>query len=420
MRVRELVFSGLLAVVLLSQALIDLEFAADIGPWHANAPVVDLAALALLPLAALGWLKTRSALPGLPGYALFLGASALSIAVALYPDRALHHLVRKPLFVYLAYGCGLSWVVARAVPRDRTAALVIAWASSTALLSLVTSTLRIGAGNSLWFTTIQGITPNHKTLAVALSGALPLLLGLATRPETGRLRSAARGGIFLALAAIALSASKSSWITTAFALGLFWPRATPTSAPRRPLSLRPALVVPVLILGFALALYAPVIIGSKTMLDAARSRHSLNVRSWRMFAESPGLGSGTGMSTEVEMITFPHYRVNGVDAHGAVQKVGAETGLLGLAGFGWFTLATGAALRRRWRGSPDGPVFYGLSYGALGTWATLHLNLVLSTETLSPTHWVPLAVAWGLSHHSPSLTADQPRDHDAGDAACAS
>ena len=34
------------------------------------------------------------------------------------------------------------------------------------------------------------------------------------------------------------------------------------------------------------------------------------------------------------------------------------------------------------------------------TFCTLHANLLLSTETFSPTHWGPLALAWGLSHPS--------------------
>lgn len=391
MRAVELVILGLVGVVILTQALIDLEVALDLGAWHANAPVVDLAALALLPLAAWGWLRRRTPLPGPRGYALFLLASVLSLLAALHPAESLHHLVRKPLFLYLAYGLGLAWAVARAVPRAHSRMLLLVWAGGTGALSLGTSLARIAAGNTLWFSTIEGITPNHKTLAVALAGALPLVVGAASELR-GREARPAGLALGLALGAIALSASKSAWITTALALGLWWPRGPA----RRPLSLRPRLVLPVLVLGFALAYYAPVLVGSKTMLDAARSRHSLNVRAWQLFEAHPFVGAGSGVSTQVEMVTFPHYRINGVDAHGVIQKVGAETGLLGLAGFGWFALATGAGLRRRWDGRR-----VGLSYGAAGTWLTLHLNLLLSTETFSPTHWVPLALAWGLSQRPP-------------------
>ncbi|MEC8423918.1 MAG: hypothetical protein VX000_09085, partial [Myxococcota bacterium] len=39
-----------LATVLLTFAFIDLEFAVDLGSWNANAPLADIAALAMLPL----------------------------------------------------------------------------------------------------------------------------------------------------------------------------------------------------------------------------------------------------------------------------------------------------------------------------------------------------------------------------------
>ena len=362
MKLAGAVITVLLAVILLSQDLVDLELALDLGSWHANAPVVDLAALVLLPMALWGWWRRPSPLPMPRAYALFLVASVLGLALALQPAEALHHLVRKPLFLYLAYGVGLSWVVARAVPRRHTLVLLLAWAASTAALSLVTSVGRIAAGNTLWFSAIGGITNNHKTLAVALAGALPLVMGLATDSSADRpLRKAAKVAAGLVLVAVALSASKTAWITSVVALALFWPRT-------RPLGLRARLVLPSLALAFALAYYAPVLVGSKTMLDAARSRHSLNARSWMLFKEHPLVGSGSGMSVVAEMVTFPHYRVNG----------------------------TGVALRRRWSGRPSG-----LDYGTVGTWGTLHLNLVLSTETFSPTHWVPLALAWGLAHATP-------------------
>ena len=105
--------AALLAVViLLTQSLIDLELAVDLGAWHLNAPVADLVALALLPLAAAAWLRDRTPLPGVAGYLVFLVASALSLYEAIQPAEGLHHLLRKPIFLYLAYGFGLGFVIA--------------------------------------------------------------------------------------------------------------------------------------------------------------------------------------------------------------------------------------------------------------------------------------------------------------------
>lgn len=376
----------LLIVILLSQSYIDLELVVPLGRTF-NAPVADWAALLLLPLAAAGWLRRdRTPLPGAAGYALMLLAALLSVRVAISPADALYHLLRKPLFFYVAYGFGLVWLVRRTSPRVLWGAM-IAWALSTAGLSLLTSVSRILAGDALWFASISGLTPNHKTLAVGLSTALPLLIGR---------RGSAPGrpidlAVALSLAAIGLSASKTAWIIAAFSVAWFLPRS-------RPLSTRPRLILPALVLAVALAYYAPVLLGSRAMLDAARSRHSLNERAWSMFSAHPLIGSGTGMNVLVEQVTFPHYRVNGVDAHGVIQKVGSETGLLGLIGYGWFSLSCLGAARRRWQ--EDGGDFSGTGYGAVGCIAALQVSLLLSTETFSQTWWIPFAVSWGQAHRT--------------------
>ena len=386
--------AALLLIVLLTQSYIDLELALPLGSWQLNAPVADLAALVLLPIAAAGWWRDREPpLPGAGGYALLLLASLLSVSVALAPATALHHLVRKPLFMYLTYGFGLSWIIARLVPPAVVWAGLVAWLASTAGLSLITSVGRILAGDALWFAPIAGLTPNHKTLAVSMAGGLPLLLAVRRCPPAPLRRAVIDATLLLSLAAILASTSKTAWIITVLSIGLVLPAA-------RPLTTRWRAVLPVLALSIALAYYAPVLVGSKTMLDAARSRHSLSRRASMMLSAHPLIGSGTGMSVLVEQVTFPDYRVNGVDAHGVLQKVGGETGLLGLAGYALFSWGSFAVLHRRWRHA--GGQFSGVEYGAVGTWAALSVGLLLSTETFSQTFWVPFATAWGLSHREPS------------------
>jgi len=377
----------LLAGILLTQAFIDLELSLDLGPWHLNAPLADLLALALIPVGLLLARGRPGPLPGAAGYALFLLACALSTRYALDPHESLHHLLRKPIFMYVAYAVCLP-VAAREARPERVAAGLLAGAGLTALVSLISSALRIAAGDTLWFQTLSGLTPNHKTLAVALAGQMPLIIGLhrifpGLSPRLLALRRAALAGCVLAVLA---SASKTSWITMGLGFAWFFPA-------HRPLGTRPRLLAPLLLAGFALALYAPLLLGSRAMLDAARSRHSVNVRDWEMFARHPLLGSGTGMNVEEVMVTFPHYRVNGVDAHGVIQKVASETGLLGLAGYLGFAGATFWSLRRRAREQPgtEGP-----PWALLGAFMTLTANLLLSTETFSPTHWVPFGLMWGL------------------------
>ncbi|MEL6341799.1 MAG: O-antigen ligase family protein [Myxococcota bacterium] len=374
--------SALLVLALLCQSYIDLELAIDLGGWHANAPVTDILALALIPWALWGWATGRRLpLPGAAGYGLMLLAGALSAQYALDPHASLHTLVRKPLFMFMAYGFGAAWVVAWCIKRRGLGWAIVAWLTSTAATSLFTSAGRVLAGDALWFHAIEGLTPNHKTLAVSLAGGLPLL---AMAPRTPAIAAG-----LVVVVAIGLSASKTAWLMTALAVGLFWPR-------RRPLAWRWKIAAPTAAIGLALAYYAPLLVGSRTMLDAARSRHSLNRRAWTMFRDRPLIGQGPGMSPAVELVTFPDYRVNGIDAHGVFQKVSGEMGAIGLIGYGWFSMSTFLGLRRRW--NARGGDIDDVSYAALACWGVSSAGLLLSTETFSQTWWLPVGVSWGLAH----------------------
>jgi hypothetical protein len=383
----------LVAAVILTQDLIDLELSADLGAWHANAPVADVLALVLLPLSLVAIRARGGSWPAAPAplaYAVFVGASLLSIATSVAPADSLHHVVRKPTLLYLSYGIGLAFAVARIVPPRIVYRCTVAYAIAMAALSLGTSGLRVAAGDALWFDAIEGITPNHKTLSVALSAWVPwLVLG---SDEHGW-RRASRVALALVAAAIFLSVSKTAIITLFAGALLLVPR-------ERPLALRPKFVLPLLTGAYLLSLASPLLLSSRSMLDAARSRQSLNLRAWEMFLRHPISGSGSGSNVVYEMVTFPHYRVNGVDAHGVIQKIASETGLLGLLAYASFVALATRALWQRWDRRP-----LGTGYPELATWALLHLNLLLSTETFSPTHWIPLGIVWGSSVRRDRSTA---------------
>ena len=406
------VIIGMFCVIVLTQSLIDLELGVQLGGWYANAPIVDIAGLLLCVLVCIDWYRSHKAqahspqsppLPGRNGYLMFLAVCLISLTTSFVPGESLHFIARKPVFLFVAYGWALPLIVSRLPGSELVTKPLMLWMGATSSLSILTSASRWMSGGGLWFASISGITPNHKSLAVSIAGALPLILVLLTNEYRKSHPSRFKWGVLvtsLALLAIGLSFSKTAWITTAVAIGLFVPR-------KRPWSLRPMLLATGLVMAMALAYYAPLLSGSRTMLDAARSRHSLNRRAEIMVRAHPLVGYGAGTNTVYEMVTFPHYRVNGIDAHGVVQKVVSETGIVGLVGFGWFSMATGAALRRRWTsrlepneraGWFDLPAPHDLTSAATATWITLHVNLLLSTETFSPTHWVPLGICWGLAH----------------------
>ncbi len=397
-----LLVGALVAAVLLTFPYIDLAVNLDLFGRHLDTPWADLAGTALigvvLGLVALGagagprnapTLLAGLRPPGPLGYGLLVAVGLLALATNAVPDRgaAAWFLLRKPIFFYVAYGVALAWAVANVVPRASLRRLLLATVTVTALISLATSVGRIAAGNTLWFAAIEGLTNNHKTLAVALSPLVPLILAL----RRGRVDL---GVAALATVAIACSLSRTAWISTAAGLTVLVVWQNRTLAARR------LVLVGVVVLGMLAALYGPLLTRSNAQLDAARSRHSLDKRAWTLLAEHPLLGMGGGANVRVELQTFPHYRVNGVDAHGVVQKVTSEYGLVGFAGYLAFVGAVALRLRRGAPVATAHPNGLAPAHLGLGLWAcflALHVNLLLSTETFSQTHWVPLGVVWGLA-----------------------
>lgn len=369
------------AIGVLAFPYIDLGLAADLGSWHADVPVADLAGAVLIALVGVALLLRRPtdlpALPGAAGYTLLLVASLLALPAALDPAASLHTLIRKPLFLWLAWGGALGWCATH-LARDRFwHALVSASAGLCGAILLGSSVGRIASGSGLASAAVASLTANQKTLGVAIAPLLPLVLGL-RRPVP---RWAQAAAALLGLAVV-LSASRTALVSVAVGLTFL------LRFRGRRLAEVPGLVPALAMGGLVLALYAPLWTGSIVQLDALRSRHSLDVRSWAMFSAHPLFGMGAGTSTLYEMIEFPLYRVNGVDAHGAIQKVASEAGIVGLAGWLWATVTVGRRLLadRSERGTMLWACF-----------VALHVNLLTSTETFSQTHWVPLGLIWGLS-----------------------
>ncbi len=379
--------TALLAVVLLTQAFIDLELALDLGVWQLNAPVADLAALGLVAL--LPWMWGRRPPVPAPGpaaaYLAVVLVSALLIdAEAAHSSAAMGVKwgVRRPAFLFVAYALALPAALHQ-VSRERADTLLVAGIGVVGAVSVVTSVIRIASGWGSWWSDITMLTPNHKTLAVWAAPFVPWLW-------TRRGSREGKALLGLVLAAIALSSSKAAIITAGFGLAwvLHWRG--------RPLAQRWALTAVAIAVAGGLAIVAPSLLQSRTMSDALRSRHSLNKRNWTMFEARPVLGMGPGTSTTVEMTEFPHYRINGVEAHGVLQKTAGETGVLGAAAWLTFSGALLLSMRRRWLDT--GGDTHGEAWAWVGVAGALHLNLVHSTEAFTMTHWVPLGIAWAQLH----------------------
>lgn len=381
------VAGALVAVAVLSQAFIDGTVSLPLPGWHLDAPVADLAGVALVALLPWWW-RAAPSRPAPPAPLAAAAFAAVGLVAALTaapevtlqsPAASVHQLLRKPVFAYVAWGVALPLALAL-VPLDRVRRLLAVAIAATAIVSVTTSALRVVAGGALWWASLEGLTPNHKTLAVWMAPFVPWLW--ARRGDAW-----AKAAGVAVLVALPLSGSKAALITAAF--GLAWA----IHVGGRPLVARKALTAVGLAGAFAAALYAPLLVGSRAMQDAMRSRQSIDLRQWTMFAERPLLGQGPGSSVTWEMHEYPHYRINGVEAHGVLQKVAAELGLLGLGAWLAFTalLFVAATRTARRAGTTRGE-----AWGWLGVVAALHVNLVLSTEAFTMTHWIPLGVAWAM------------------------
>ncbi len=361
--------SALLVAILAFFPYIDAKLALDLGPWHADAPLADLAALLLAPLGLWTAWRARWRPPGWEGFAGLVAVGWMSAWLGDAPGSALHELLRKVVFSGVAYGLCMAVAVKSCRDTEFLRKALLASVAACASISIVTSGLRIAGGDALWWQSIEGLTNNHKTLAVAMAPALPLLW-------SWREDRVARWVIGLGVVALAVSMSRTAWIAAAAGCAylLNWRG--------RPLASRPWVVPAIVIVGVLAATYGPHLIDSVAQLDALRSRQSLDKRAWLLFADSPLLGGSPGASIRYEIPTFPDYRVNGVEAHGVIQKVGAEYGLLGLASYGWMVLGMARVARGHW----TWPCFL-----------ALHVNLLLSTEAFTQTHWALLGLVLGLA-----------------------
>jgi hypothetical protein len=231
---------------------------------------------------------------------------------------------------------------------------------------------------------VPGLAENYKALAVAMAPWLAFLWAVRERlPPSGRRVAiavvvAGAGALLAALSKSALLVAAFGFVVAlAFRGGVHSGRAL-------------AIVVAVLLAAAGLAalteVWSPAWLGDGYLARALADRRAIDLRQWRMLAEHPWVGSGAGSS--IAIASPDASNIDGVDAHGIVQKLAGETGALGLFAYSAYVAALIGA---SWRAASD-PA----RIPALVLVLALHLNLAWSTETWSPSHWAPLAIALGL------------------------
>ncbi len=242
---------------------------------------------------------------------------------------------------------------------------------------------------------VFGLNPlggNHHALAELMVLVAPLALALGERAHKGESKTRFRllAGCFWTIAL--LTFARAAWFVTflqlgtlSFLVGRDWIRVHRSSLRWIGLAAIPTL--------FYMIWFS----WKPAVADSSSARLLLLDVAWSIFRDHPLLGVGAG--------TFPD-RLSHVwafavefgaaeDAHGMLQKVAAETGLLGLVSLGSTFVLFGVQVRKQWRriasAMADKRWFACMIVSALGT---LSYQL-FSTSLWTPRTWISVGLVCG-------------------------
>ncbi len=257
---------------------------------------------------------------------------------------------------------------------------------------------------------IIGFSPigdNHNLLAELLVFTAPLALALAVFLREAKYQRLAR----LAAAGMALVAlltfARSAWIALVLQAALLsmtiWKKRPPIVG-----RVRTWLVLLAIPLMIAMAAFS----SSPDVKSSTHARVALTSMAWHMFSEHPVFGVGAGEFTErlARIRAFTVDFGNPIDAHGILQKIGAETGLIGLLAFVLLFVRVGQWMGYFWqRVKPwreEREAFAYLSAALLGVF----IYQLFNTTYWSAKLWLPLGIALAAGNVFTSLSPKRDPD----------
>ncbi len=408
-----LIFSALTAAAVLGifaawprASLVALTFSLPFIGWSFSVGSWELPLADLTALAALGafLLRRFSGLfvkqmqppilwPLLVPFAIFLGIAALSSLLATNPIFALWYFVRWLLFLYFAY-VFLPYNLVRTA-RDLKLAIYALLASlslvlASGFLSLATQDWQSSfyrLKSVAWFGTYP-FGENHNLIAEFLNVGAFMILTLRELLSGERWRRVL--DIFFAITALAiiLTFSRAGWITLALQFaGYIWFRWW-----TKRLKLATVVAGSLLSLVIIIPLFWRMAILQADNVSSTENRWLLTEISWQAFTEKPLLGFGSGSYMDIVAANLRFMAKYGapIDAHGLLQKIVAENGLLGLAAWLFIILVMANLGRQALLAYPKSrdwlmPLFLAASGG-------LFFQL-FNTSYFKGKVWVPLALA---------------------------
>lgn len=245
-----------------------------------------------------------------------------------------------------------------------------------------------------WFG-VYPIGENHNVLAEWLLFTAPVAVAYGALSDSPRLkRFAWYAAAFMGAIAL-LTFARSAWITAFVEIVFLCVTVWREDVKRSSRAILMALI------GFSpLALYMVIFSSRSEVQSSTDARAMLAGIGLQLFRESPLVGVGAGTFTDHVARTwiFTYEFGAALDSHGYLQKLAAETGILGLLAFagvvavlGWYLLSTWRVLRLR----PllEQHIFAFLCASTIGAF----VYQIFNTTYWTPKLWLPVGITLATS-----------------------
>lgn len=372
-----------------------------------DAPIADILALLLFIIVWI-WIMRKERvlrlhhhikehLPGILWYAPFLIFAALTIlrVDGSMQDISIHYYFRFVLFSYLAYAAlPFAIIVDRTILRKTIAITVWTGIGIAAFgaISLFINTPFAGVWRRVAPFAIGSFAPlgtNHNLLAEVLVYTIPFAwyLAVCAQKETVRkwLMIACASMVSIAL----LTLARAAWIAILVQglVALYFLR--PQRLISKLISWWPIIVVATLF-----ALYMALFLQTELITSSTASRIDLTRIALMQAAETPFFGKGIG--TFFPTLETTHFFIfdygAAIEAHGFLQKLLFETGVIGVGLFLFFFIMLFVHLTRAWHSLPSGAL-RDMVFASLLAVIGAFSYQVFTTSYFNQKLWFPVGLA---------------------------
>jgi len=340
--------------------------------------------------------KWKPIVPLIVPYLTLIGAHLVSAFSPLRPDKLLmlKFALRPVLFCYLAY----VMIPVNIIRSRRKLVGALAVMTGVGMIAAVNgffslffidaSSQFIRRAHPLPLFGVPVLGDNHNLLAELLCATVMMTIALGTLVRTPREHRLLTAAALFQLVIGLLTFSRTGWIV--FALeGLFVAALEYRDVLRARLSWILLAAVALIPLGYIMASIS----ASNVATSSNSSRFALLEISAEVFQTSPWIGGGAGTFLERVGSAYVFQLEYGqpLDAHGFLQKLAAETGIVGLAAF---AVVCGALAMHAWKtiqSLPHGPARRVAIYLTAGAMGAIVYQL-FNTNYWTGKMWLPIGL----------------------------